>query len=35
MSSAASYEVEKQDDLWEWTCKTTLGYADGLAGVKK
>jgi NAD(P)-dependent dehydrogenase (short-subunit alcohol dehydrogenase family) len=35
MSSTVSYEVEKQEDLWEWTAKTAVGDADGLAGLKK
>jgi NAD(P)-dependent dehydrogenase (short-subunit alcohol dehydrogenase family) len=35
MSSAASYKIGKQEDLWEWTVKTTVGEADGLAGLKK
>jgi NAD(P)-dependent dehydrogenase (short-subunit alcohol dehydrogenase family) len=35
MSSAVSYEVEKQEDLWQWSVKTTIGEADGLAGLKK
>jgi NAD(P)-dependent dehydrogenase (short-subunit alcohol dehydrogenase family) len=30
MSSAASYDVGKQEDLWEWSVKTTVGEADGL-----
>ena len=35
MSSAVSYEVEKQEDLWLWSVKTTIGEADGLAGLKR
>jgi NAD(P)-dependent dehydrogenase (short-subunit alcohol dehydrogenase family) len=35
MSSAASMEVEKQEDIWEWTAKTTVGESDGSAGLKK
>ena len=35
MTSAASYEVGKQEDLWQWSVKTTVGEADGLAGLKK
>ena len=35
MSSATSYEVGEQEDLWEWTVMTTVGEADGLAGLKK
>jgi NAD(P)-dependent dehydrogenase (short-subunit alcohol dehydrogenase family) len=35
MSSAASYDVAKQEDLWEWSVKTTVGEKDGLAGLKK
>jgi hypothetical protein len=35
MSSAASYDVRKQEDLWEWSVKTTVGEKDGLAGLKK
>ena len=35
-SSAASHEVAKQDDLWNWTVKTlAVEGADGLAGLKK
>jgi NAD(P)-dependent dehydrogenase (short-subunit alcohol dehydrogenase family) len=34
-SSAASYELEKQDDLWEWTVKASVGEGNGLAGLKK
>ena len=34
-SSTASYEVEKQEDLWEWSVKTTVGQTDVLAGLKK
>lgn len=34
MSSAASYDVEKQEDLWEWSVRATVGEADGLAGLK-
>ena len=35
MSSAGSYDVEKQEHLWEWTLKTTVGEANGLAVFKK
>lgn len=35
MSSAASYEVEKQEDLWDWTVKTTIGEGEGLAKLNK
>lgn len=35
MTSAASYEVGKQEDLWDWSVKTTVGGSDGLAGLKK
>ncbi len=35
VSSAASYEVEKQENLWKWTLKTTVGEADGLAELRK
>ncbi|KAG9234586.1 hypothetical protein BJ875DRAFT_461159 [Amylocarpus encephaloides] len=35
MSSAVSYDVEKQEDLWRWTVKTTVGEGDGLAGLQK
>ena len=35
MSISESYEVEKQEELWEWTIKTTVGEADGLAGLQK
>lgn len=36
MSSAASYEVTKQEDLWGWSVKATVGEeGDGLAGLKK
>jgi len=34
MTSAASYDVEKQEDLWTWTTKTVGGGADVLAGLK-
>ena len=34
MSSADSYDVEKQDDLWKWTVKTTGAKGDGLEGLK-
>ena len=33
-TSADSYEIEKQEDLWEWSVKTTIGEADGLAGLR-
>ncbi|TVY15497.1 WW domain-containing oxidoreductase [Lachnellula arida] len=35
MTSAASYETEKQDDLWTWTVKTVVGGGDGLTCLKK
>ena len=36
MSSAVSYDVAKQEDLWQWSVKAVLGEdADGLAGLKK
>jgi hypothetical protein len=35
ISSVASYDIGKQEDLWEWSVKTTVGEADGLAGFKK
>jgi NAD(P)-dependent dehydrogenase (short-subunit alcohol dehydrogenase family) len=34
ITSAASYDVEKQEDLWAWTTKTVGGGADVLAGLK-
>ena len=34
MSSAASYDVEKQEDLWNWTLKTAGADEDGLTGLK-
>ncbi len=34
-TSAASYEVGKQEDLREWSVKTTVWEADGLAGLRK
>lgn len=33
VSSAVSYDVEKQEDLWEWTLKTTVGGTDVFAGL--
>jgi NAD(P)-dependent dehydrogenase (short-subunit alcohol dehydrogenase family) len=35
MSSATSYDVGKQENLWEWSVKTTVGEKNGLAGLKK
>ena len=35
MSSATSYDIERQEDLWEWTLKTTVGEIDGLAGLMR
>ncbi|KAE9364771.1 NAD(P)-binding protein [Stipitochalara longipes BDJ] len=34
MSSADSYNVEKQEDLWKWTVKATGAEGDGLVGLK-
>jgi NAD(P)-dependent dehydrogenase (short-subunit alcohol dehydrogenase family) len=34
-SSPLSHDVEKQEDLWEWTVKATIGEEDGLAGLKR
>jgi NAD(P)-dependent dehydrogenase (short-subunit alcohol dehydrogenase family) len=33
MSSPASYDAEKQEDLWKWSVKTTIGEVDGLMGL--
>ena len=35
MSGAASYDIRKQEDLWEWATKTTIEGGDGLAGLMK
>lgn len=32
-SSSASYSIEKQEDLWTWTVKASVGEVDGLAGL--
>ena len=34
MSSADSYDAEKQDDLWKWTVKATGVAGDGLEGLQ-
>jgi hypothetical protein len=33
-SSPLSYDVDKQEDLWKWTVKNTVGGDDGLEGLK-
>lgn len=35
VSSSASYNVEKQEDLWTWSIKATSGEADWLSGLRE
>ena len=35
MTSAASYDVDKQEDLWNWTVRTIVEEGDGLSRLEK